>query len=125
MAAGWEFDSSKPIYQQIAQVIARRISSGTYALGERLPSVRDFAMEAGVNPNTMARALSDLEQRGLIVTERATGKYVTDDEVQLKKLKDEMMEEKIADCIEALRKMGLGPDEIVRAIQNYLERSAS
>lgn len=124
MATTWSFDSSQPIYIQIAAEITRRIGSGTYKPGEKLPSVREFALEAGVNPNTMARALADLEQKGLITTERATGKFVSTQTDTLNKLKQDLVHEHIKTCVSALQDLGLSQDEVLIAIQNYIERSA-
>jgi len=76
----WQFTSNRPIYQQIVDEIEMRILNGTYEMGMRLPSVRDLAMIAAVNPNTMQRALSELESMGLLITQRNTGKTVTTDE---------------------------------------------
>lgn len=125
MTRGWEFDSSQPIYLQIASEIAKRISSGVYKPGDRLPSVREFALEAGVNPNTMARALASLEQRGLIVTERATGKFVSTQRSVLMELKQELIADTISQCVQALEQIGLTQEEIVSAVRAYVERSAS
>lgn len=125
MTRGWEFDSSQPIYLQIASEISKRISSGVYKPGDRLPSVREFALEAGVNPNTMARALASLEQRGLIVTERATGKFVSTQRSVLMELKQELIADTISQCVQALEQIGLTQEEIVSAVRAYVERSAS
>ncbi len=75
----WKFNNSKPIYIQIADKIEMMILSGEYKSGESLPSVRDFAVQASVNPNTMQRAMQELETRGLIFVQRAVGRLVTED----------------------------------------------
>lgn len=122
MSKGWDFDTSQPIYLQIATEIARRISSGVYKPGDRLPSVREFALEAGVNPNTMARALANLEQRGLIVTERASGKFVSTQGGVLMELRQELISDTIAKCVDALEQIGLTRTEILNAVSSYMER---
>lgn len=76
----WQFSPSKPIYLQIADEIELRIFDGEYEKGMRLPSVRDLAVVAAVNPNTMQRALACLESRGLVASQRTTGRTVTEDE---------------------------------------------
>ena len=76
-----EFESNRPIYLQIVDEIKSRIVSGSYEPGEKLPSVRDFAAELSVNPNTMQRALAQLESEGLIYTERTSGRFVSKDVV--------------------------------------------
>ena len=75
----WSFHSNAPIYTQLIGQIRAGIVSGALAPGERLPSVRDLAMEAGVNPNTMQRALTELERDGLVYSQRTSGRYVTED----------------------------------------------
>lgn len=84
-----DFDANKPIYLQIIEEIKNRIISARYAPGEKLPSVRDFAAELSVNPNTMQRALAQLENEGLIYTERTSGRFVSKDIVIIESIKDE------------------------------------
>ena len=72
-----DFDANKPIYLQIVDNIKDRIINGDYSPGEKLPSVRDFAAQMAVNPNTMQRALAQLESEGLIYTERTNGRFVS------------------------------------------------
>ena len=73
----WKLDSDRPIYAQLLELIQMRIISGHYPAGSRLPSVRELAAEAGVNPNTMQKAFSELERNGLIWTQRTAGRFVT------------------------------------------------
>ena len=80
----WEFQDHLPIYAQLMDTLKRRIVTGRYLPGEKLPSVRELAAEAGINPNTVQRAFSELEREGLIYTQRATGKYVTENEADIK-----------------------------------------
>ncbi len=84
-----EFESNRPIYLQIVDEIKSRIVSGSYEPGAKLPSVRDFAAELSVNPNTMQRALAQLESEGLIYTERTSGRFVSKDVVIIDSIKDE------------------------------------
>lgn len=79
MFADNQFDSGAPIYTQIMNKIKLRILSGQWAAGERIPAVRELAVEFGVNPNTMQRSLSELERDGLLFSERTTGRYITRD----------------------------------------------
>ena len=76
----WSFDETRPLFQQIVERITVDVVSGKYKAGDKLPSVREYAVEAGVNPNTMQKALSALEESGLIVTYRNSGRYVTENE---------------------------------------------
>ena len=74
----WNLDGDRPIYVQLVEILQSKIIAGKYKPGEKLPSVRDLAAEAGVNPNTMQRAFANLEQMGLIVTMRTNGRTVAD-----------------------------------------------
>ncbi len=84
-----DFDANKPIYLQIVDNIKDRIINGDFSPGEKLPSVRDFAAQMAVNPNTMQRALAQLESEGLIYTERTSGRFVSLDAKTIKTTKDE------------------------------------
>ena len=84
----WQFNSNRPIYQQIVDEIELRILNGTYEMGMRLPSVRDLAVLAAVNPNTMQRALAELEEMGLVSTQRNTGRTVTTDDSAVSRARD-------------------------------------
>ena len=75
----WKLEDSRPIWIQLWEQLARRIATGAYPPGSRLPSVRELAAEAGVNPNTMQRALAQLEQEGLCRADRTAGRLVTGD----------------------------------------------
>ena len=76
----WNLDSDRPIYLQLMERIQHDIISGTYKPGDKLPSVRELAMEASVNPNTMQKALSELERIGLVHSRRTSGRFITEDE---------------------------------------------
>ena len=84
-----QFDSSRPIYAQLVERLKARILAGTYPPGGHLDSVRDLAAAAGVNPNTMQRALAQLETEGLVRTERTSGRYVTEDTELIEQLRTE------------------------------------
>lgn len=84
----YNFDNERPIYIQLVEMLKIDIISGKLKTGEKLPSVRDFAASVRVNPNTMQKALAELEKEKLIYTERTNGKYVTIDEKLIKKIKD-------------------------------------
>lgn len=93
----WQFHSGRPIYTQLLEQIRIRIISGSYPLGSKLPSVRDLASTAAVNPNTMQKALSELERSGLIYSQRTSGRYVTEDASMIQTLKEDIAKEKIKD----------------------------
>ena len=79
----WQFSNDAPIYTQLIQQVKVGIVTGAFPPGERLPSVRDLATEAGVNPNTMQRALAELERDGLVYSQRTAGRFVTEDNTMI------------------------------------------
>ncbi|MDO5458164.1 MAG: GntR family transcriptional regulator [Eubacteriales bacterium] len=111
----WSFRSDQPIYSQLVQQIRLAIISGTYSPGQRLMSVRDMAAEAGVNPNTMQRALQDLEREGMVCSQRTTGRFVTEDPTVIEQAKTKVAEEQIRVFFETMRKLGY-PREAILAL---------
>ncbi len=101
------FDNNTPIYIQIVQQLKLYIISGKISSGERLPSVRVLALDAGVNPNTMQKALTELEDMGLVCTERTNGKYVTADQGLIDRLKDSYAEGLTVDYLSMMEKIGI------------------
>lgn len=112
------FDNNIPIYIQVLEYIKIYIISGTFKCGEKLPSVRDFALTFKVNPNTMQKALQELENDGLIYTERTNGKYVTKDNKIIEKLKDEYALTLAKSYFEGMKRIGFGKAESIK----YLDR---
>ena len=114
----WEFKNGIPIYLQIIDQIKRQIVSGELAPGSRIPAVRDLAQEAGVNPNTMQRALTQLEQEGLLYTQRTSGRFVTQEEEIMKQTRMQLSDEYIAELFKHLQQLGLSRDDIVEPSAN-------
>ncbi len=117
----WDLDSNTSLYLQIADIISTRIASGIYETGEKLPSVRDLAKEAGVNPNTMQRALSLLEDEGLLVSHRTSGRYVTDNEAVVKNHKLNIALRLSKDYCSSISALGLDDNEILATLKDILE----
>lgn len=117
----WNFKNGLPIYSQIIDVMTMRIASNAYEPGEKLPSVRDLAMDAGVNPNTMQRALAELERRGLVFSERTSGRFVTNDEAVLKSLHEELAADYFREFEGRLRAIGMSDEEIRSSASKWLE----
>ena len=111
------FDNERPIYVQLVEKLRFEIISGRLKSGERLPSVRELALTARVNPNTMQKALAELENEGLLYTERTNGKFVTDNKELIEKIKRELAEEKINNYINDMKNIGIGYDEAVKYLQ--------
>ena len=112
------FDNNIPIYIQLLEYMKIYLISGVFKCGDKLPSVREFASTFKVNPNTMQKALSELESMNLIYTERTNGKYVTKDEKLILKLKDEYATTLARSYFEGMKKIGLGKADSIK----YLER---
>jgi len=117
----WELKSDRPIYTQLIEMIELKIFSGEYPLGSNLPSVRDLANEASVNPNTMQRALARLEEDGLIVTHRTRGRTITEDADMIKKAKSRLAKTHIAGFLEKMKLMGFDKDEVLVLINEMIE----
>ena len=117
----WNFKSGIPIYTQIIDEMTMRSASRAYEPGEKLPSVRDLAMDAGVNPNTMQRALAELERRGLVFSERTSGRFVTKEAGVLKELHEELAGKYFEEFCEKLRKIGMDKAEIVEVLEKWLK----
>ena len=120
----WELDSQRPIYLQIVERIQYDIVSGRYKPGERLPSVRDLALEASVNPNTMQKALSELEQGQLVYSQRTSGRFVTEDLSLIQSVREELAKYQIRDLIMRMKKLGFQKDGILKLIDSIYEEVA-
>ena len=112
----WQFRNDMPIYTQIVEQIKVAIVRGEYGSGERLPSVRDMATEAGVNPNTMQRAMAELEREGLVFSQRTSGKQVTENLELIKDAKLSLAAKHLESFMNAMGELGLGQDEIIKLI---------
>ncbi|MEA5048564.1 MAG: GntR family transcriptional regulator [Eubacteriales bacterium] len=112
----WQFTSNRPIYQQIVDEIELRILNSTYEMGMRLPSVRDLAMTAAVNPNTMQRALSELEEMGLVTTQRNTGRTVTTDETAITCARNAKADLLVETFLVQMKALGLNRKEVLERL---------
>lgn len=112
----WHFSNDKPIYTQIVEHIKQLIVSGGLSPGDKLPSVRELAQEACVNPNTMQRAMAELENNGLLYTMRSAGRYITEDAELIKQVKNELAEKEISDFLQSMERLGFSPEETVKMI---------
>lgn len=106
----FEFDNNTPIYVQLVEQLRLEIISGQMGCGERLPSVRDLALAARVNPNTMQKALLELEEQGLIYTQRTNGKFVTEDEGLIARLKEQHACEITQNYLNMMKSLGIGQE---------------
>ena len=111
------FDNERPIYVQLVEKLRLEIVSGKLKIGERLPSVRELALTVKVNPNTMQKALMELENEGLVYTERTNGKFVTNDKKLIEKLKRKYAEEKVKKYLEDMKDIGISYKEAFKYLQ--------
>ena len=117
----WRFRSDLPIYAQIVEQFRQSIVSGKLSPGQRLESVRDLSMEAGVNPNTMQRALQELEREGLVYTQRTAGRFVSEDAAVIERGKRAMAMEKIREFLSAMNSLGYSREEILSLLSEEKE----
>lgn len=108
----WSFQSDAPIYTQLVEQIKVAIVTGAFPPGERLPSVRDLATEAGVNPNTMQRALAQLESEQLVYSQRTAGRFVTEDGRVIGSAKRELAQRHVERFLAAMHRLGIEREEI-------------
>ena len=117
----WSFRGDQPLYSQLVAQIKQGIVSGEYAPGERLPSVRELAAEAGVNPNTVQRALQELEREGMVFSQRTSGRFVTEDGAIIAKAKRSLAAELVSQFREGMKKLGCSREEILALLEEKEE----
>lgn len=113
----WNLDSDRPIYAQIVEIIQMQIVSGYYQPGDKLPSVRELAAQASVNPNTMQKAFAELERSGLIQTQRTAGRTVTEDKEMITSIKLNLAKEQALNFLEQMKKLGFSREEIISLVE--------
>ena len=121
----WQISNDAPVYAQLIEQIQVGIASGVFAPGERLPSVRDLATEAGVNPNTMQRALAELERQGLVYTQRTAGRFVTEDHQMIENAKRELARRHIRTFVETMGRLGYQKEEIVSLLRQETDKEGA
>lgn len=110
----FNFDNERPIYVQLVEQIRIKIISGQYKMNEKLPSVRDFATMAKANPNTVQRALLELEKEGIIYTESTSGKFVTNDEKVINDIKNNIINDKVLTLMNDMESLGIKKEDIIK-----------
>ncbi|HAB67024.1 MAG TPA: GntR family transcriptional regulator [Firmicutes bacterium] len=113
----YTFDNERPIYVQLVEMIRIDIVSGKFKKGQRLPSVRELALTMKVNPNTMQKALSELEEEKLIYTERTNGKFVTEEESLIEETKKQLAQEKVTNYLNSMKSIGISYEQSVKYLQ--------
>lgn len=116
MKMAWELDTDRPIYAQLVERIQMQIVSGHYPPGGKLPSVRDLAAVAAVNPNTMQKAFAELERSGLIVTQRTNGRNVTEDEQRIKDIRSCLAKQQMEHFLVGMKELGYTKTEVMELL---------
>lgn len=121
----WKLSDDRPIYVQLMETITAAIASGTLAAGSRLPSVREMAAQAGVNPNTMQRALAELERDGLLYSQRTAGRFVTDQSDRITQKRKELAMQQIRIFLSSMKDMGYTSEQTLNLIQQAIKEEHS
>ena len=113
----WSFTSDRPVYLQIADRITKSVLSGEYQPGEQMPTVRQLALEAAVNPNTVQHAFVELEYEGIIISKGTVGRYVTEDTQVVSMCRKKMAQRFVTDFMENMRQLSLSDEETITMIK--------
>lgn len=113
----WTFRADAPIYTQLCEHLTLAIVSGAFPPGARLPAVRELALDAGVNPNTVQRALSELERQGLVYSQRTAGRFVTEDAEHIARARERLAEERARVFLDAMARLGLDRIQTVALLE--------
>lgn len=113
----WTLYADRPVYTQLVEKIQRDIISGVYKAGDKIPPVRELATEAAVNPNTMQKALAELERMGLLYAQRTSGRFVTEDEEMINEVKEEMASQQIQAFLESMKQLGYDVEQTISVIR--------
>ena len=119
----WTFDEKSPIYLQIAYRVKLKIASKELSMGQQLLPVREFAQEAGVNPNTVQRAFKKLEKEGLVYSARTSGRFVTEDEKIIDQKRHEIAQSLMKNFVTEMTAIGFSSPEIKAIITDYIEQT--
>lgn len=119
----WDISSERSVYLQLVDIIKQKIMSGEYQPGQRMESVRELAAEAAVNPNTMQRALAELEREGLLYTQRTSGRFVSEDAGLIEGLRMTGVEQKAREFYQEMLQTGLDAEEIRRLLDKVIEEA--
>ena len=120
----WPFKEGTPIYLQIIEEIKTRIVRGEYEAGSQVPPVRELAIEAGVNPNTVQRAFAQLESEGILKSDRTRGRFVTDEKSVLGELRKTMSSRFVTGMIRGMKELGMSDDEIIEAVSRQVKEES-
>ena len=121
----WNLDDNRPIYLQLVEEMQLRIVTGIYLPGEKIPSVRELAAEAAVNPNTMQKAFGELERSGLIITQRTSVRMVTKDASLINEIKNLMAKDIIDAFLNNMKQLGYTRENTLNLLADTLKKEDS
>jgi len=116
------FDSNSPIYLQLVKLFTIRIAGGKWNPGDRVMSVRDLAVEFKVNPNTVQRALAELERDGLVYSERTSGRFITDEKEKILEAKSKLVDQEIEDFVRQMRQLGYSREQWLALVEETMKK---
>ncbi len=118
----WKFTGDRPVYQQIMDKIRCAVISGEFSPGGKVPAVRDLAAEARVNPNTMQRALHELESEGLLIADSTAGRYVTEDPGVLEAVRQQQLNRVCRECMQQFDALGVPRPQAAELLAGFFQR---
>ena len=118
----WRFNDHEAVFIQIADRIRAEILNGAYQPGQQIPPVRQLASEAAVNPNTMQKALTHLEEQGLVHSHGTVGRFITDDIAVIDNAREQMRRDTVREWLMQARQLGISAEEIIKYIQKEVDR---
>lgn len=116
----WQIDNNKPVYIQLVEQLKMKIISGEIELDSKLDSVRSLAADAMVNPNTMQKALAELEREGFVYSKRTSGRFVTDNKELIEKERKNLVKDNVKKTLDTLINLGYTNDEILNLVEEIL-----
>ena len=119
----WEFENDRPIYTQLLEMIQMMIIAGRYRSGDKIPPVRELSVEAGVNPNTMQRALQELERLGLLSVNRTAGRTVTEDTALIEKIREQKALDYTGRYLLDMRRLGYDRQAVMTLLHSEMEKA--
>lgn len=121
----WKFNNESPIYLQIVDAIKMQIAQGTLKPSDQVPAVRELAVTAGVNPNTMQKALSELEREGVLYSQRTAGRFVAEPKAGGTSMREELSQKHLQAFVDSMRTLGYADGEIVTVLKGYLHEEGA
>lgn len=116
----WDISSERSVYLQLVDIIKQKILSGEYKPGQRMESVRELAAEAAVNPNTMQRALAELEREGLLYTNRTSGRFVSEDALRIDDLRTDNAYSRTKEFYNEMIRSGFSAEEVKKLLERVI-----